>query len=455
MAEEILNALAKVKDLKVAGRSSSFSYKGKEQDLRTMGQALGVANILEGSVRKQGDKVRITAQLIQTEDGFHLWSETYDGDLSDVFELQERIARAITGELRTILSGDQQQRLVPVATDQPVAYGLYLQATSAFNRRDAAKFPDMIAQLEQALGLDPKFARAHARLASVQAIRRVYIPTDTAAASMAVETHAAAASALDPSLAEPFAALGYSRWLQRRRIPSFEAFERALALDPRDPTANYWFAVALLQGGYEKRATEMLDRVLQIDPMHGLALEWRGFRHYYAGEFEAARRNYLKAAELGLSYAGHGLAHLAAEEGRPAEATTHMASAMRVYGFVLPPGPDRILAAGMFGDADARAEAMRWIDAYLAEPHDVVSSVVPWVLLELGAPDRALDLLRAAPTTNDAISFNVMWSPRGTAARTSAGFPEFARAIGLADLWDRYGAPDRCTRIAPGNYRCE
>src|SRR5471032_241986 len=108
MAEEILDALAQVTDLKVAGRTSSFYFKDKNEDLRAIGKALGVANILEGSVRKQGDKVRITAQLIRTEGGFHLWSESYDGSMTNVFELQERIARAIADQLKVVLVGDQK-----------------------------------------------------------------------------------------------------------------------------------------------------------------------------------------------------------------------------------------------------------------------------------------------------------------------------------------------------------
>jgi len=119
MAEEILNALAQVRDLKVAGRTSSFHFKGMNEDLRTIGKTLGVASVLEGSVRKQGDKVRITAQLIRASNGFHLWSNSYDGDLKDVFELQERIARAITDQLQVVIAGDQKSRLVPVATGSP------------------------------------------------------------------------------------------------------------------------------------------------------------------------------------------------------------------------------------------------------------------------------------------------------------------------------------------------
>ncbi|MBS0486842.1 MAG: adenylyl cyclase, partial [Proteobacteria bacterium] len=161
MSEELLNALAQVKDLKVAGRTSSFYYKGKNEDLRTIGKALGVANILEGSVRQQGDKVRITAQLIRVADDTHLWSHAYDGDLSDVFALQENIARAITDQLKVALVGEQKTRLVPVSTTNPEAHSLYLQATAIFDRRDSPRFPDAIADLQQAIQLDPNYARAH------------------------------------------------------------------------------------------------------------------------------------------------------------------------------------------------------------------------------------------------------------------------------------------------------
>lgn len=129
MSEEILNALAQVRDLKVAGRTSSFYYKGRNEDLRTIGQTLGVAYILEGSVRKQGNQVRITAQLIHATDDFHVWSESYDGDLSDVFQLQENIARAITDKLKVALEGQQKTRLVAEVTTSPEAHSLYLQAT--------------------------------------------------------------------------------------------------------------------------------------------------------------------------------------------------------------------------------------------------------------------------------------------------------------------------------------
>src|SRR6185312_524494 len=178
MSEEILNALAQVNDLKVAGRTSSFYYKGRNEDLRTIGKALGVANILEGSVRKQGNEVRITAQLIRVSDDTHLWSHAYDGNLSDVFQLQENIARAITDQLKVALVGEQNTRLVPVSTTNPEAYSLYLQATAIFDRRDSPRFPDAIADLRQAIQLDPNYARAHSRMAALYVVQSSYNDVD-------------------------------------------------------------------------------------------------------------------------------------------------------------------------------------------------------------------------------------------------------------------------------------
>jgi len=140
VAEEILNSLAKVKGLKVAGRTSSFFFKGKNESLSTIGKTLGVAHVLEGSVRKQGDKLRITAQLIRISDGFQMWSETFDGTDADIFALQEKIARQVTSELKVALNAGQQNRLIDTGTSSAEAYALYLQATAIFNRRDFAQY---------------------------------------------------------------------------------------------------------------------------------------------------------------------------------------------------------------------------------------------------------------------------------------------------------------------------
>jgi hypothetical protein len=215
MSEEILTALAHVKELKVAGRSSSFAFRERNQDVRSIGSALGVEHIVEGSVRKQGDKVRISAQLVQVSDGFQLWSESYDADVRDIFSLQERIARAITDQLQVVLQGEQKSRLVKVATTNSEAYGLFLQATAIFNRRDSTRFADAVAQLQEAVRLDPQFARAHARLASLTSIAPAYdVDLDQDEGTVIRTAHRAIE--LDPTLAEPHAAIGQLLFTQRR-----------------------------------------------------------------------------------------------------------------------------------------------------------------------------------------------------------------------------------------------
>ncbi|HMK73039.1 MAG TPA: protein kinase, partial [Myxococcaceae bacterium] len=275
ISEEILDALARVKGLKVAGRTSSFHFKGRNDDLRTIGETLGVANLLEGSVRKQGNRVRITAQLIQVADGFHLWSKTFEGDLTDVFDLQERIARAITGELKVVLQGEQRTRLVPVATTNPEAYALYLQATTIFNRREGPRFHDAIAQVEQAVRLDPGYARAWSRLATLQVLLPIYFPSELDSSLASAELAARRAIALEPSLAEPHAVLGLTYERERRYLEAREAYRRALELDPDDVTANFWFGAHLITAGYVRQGEQVLDKVLAIDPIVPNPLGWR------------------------------------------------------------------------------------------------------------------------------------------------------------------------------------
>ena len=454
IAEEILNALAQVKDLKVAGRTSSFSFKGKNEDLRSMGQALGVANILEGSVRKQGDKVRITAQLIQTADGFHLWSQSYDGDLKDVFQLQENIARAITDKLQVILQGDQSQRLVSTPTQNTEAYSLYLQASQIFNRREGSRFPEAIAQLEQALRLDAKFARAHSRLAAVQSIAANYDPRHTADAAAAVELHARQAIALDPDLAEPYAALGTLYNRQRHFSEAIATLERAVALDPKDVTANFWYAAVLCNVGYLQRCDAALDRVLALDPMLPNALYWRGQEYVRTGELDKASSLLQRAADAGLAHVGFGLSSLAEARGDLPRAEVTLAQAYAPFMSEFPAGSAAPLVHGVYGDAAAKTRSVAIIDQYLAGKPTPVSSVAVALLMRVGAPQRALALAGEAPTSNDSNVFTPLWSETSRSIRSLPEFGEFVRRAGLAKLWDEVGPPDLCRKNEQGHYVC-
>ncbi len=455
MAEELLNALAKLDDLKVAGRTSSFSFKGRNDDLRTIGKSLGVANILEGSLRKQGDKVRITAQLIQVSDGFHLWSETYDGDLSDVFALQERIAHAIADKLEVVLKGGATQRIVTVATTNPEAYTLYLQASGIFNRRDGAHFPEAIAALERAIALDPKAARLHARLAAVLSIAQTYTPGLDAAKTVAsAEEHARIASALDPTLAEPYGALGQSLSIRRRYAESRAAFEHAKALDPDDATSALWRATELTMTGYREEGDAVFDRLLALDAKLPIALLWRGVNYAYAGDTLDAERLLQGAVESRLVFAGLGLSFVSAGRGDTAAATAELASAFKALDTSLPSDAPDVLAAGIYGDAAARARALDLIHRHLDSHPAVVPGVAIYALIRMGEPARALDAVQSAATSNDAVFLSLLWSPYGREARKLPEFAAFARRIGFSDVWDKYGPPDDCRREASGDYLC-
>jgi tetratricopeptide (TPR) repeat protein len=414
-----------------------------------------VAHVLEGSVRTQGQRVRITAQLIRTADNFHVWSQAYDGTLTDVFELQERIARAITDELQVALQGGQKTRLVKTTTTSPEAYALYLQASGIFNRREGARMPEAIAKLEQAVRLDPSFARAHSRLSMVHAISTIYRPGETETLHAAAKREAHKAIALDDTLAEPYAALGRIFGEQRRYIQEREAFNRALALDPDDVNANFWFATALVSTGYSRQGAQVLDHVLDIDPLLPNALAWRGAAAFYAGDVDQGERLMRLSQDNGLAHAGLSLSMATAQRGDHAGAARQLAEGLRALDTGMPADAPEILAAGVHGDAAAHARALALIHAYLARRPMPVAGGVPHVLLKLGQPALALRVVQDRPTGNDAMFFPLLWSPYGREARRLPEFAEFARRTGLAALWDKYGAPDLCRRVGPGAYACE
>ena len=457
MAEEILNALAQVRDLKVAGRTSSFQFKGKNEDLRTIGHMLGVASVLEGSVRKQGDKLRITAQLIRASNGFHLWSNSYDGDLKDVFELQERIARAITEQLQVVIADDQRTRLVPIATTSPEAHELYLQATAVFNHRDGEKMVDAIAKLAKATQLDPNFARAHSRAAALGAIVGSYTGVDVDKTLAAAEQEANLAIDLDPTLAEPHAALATIYGYRRHWVAAFVELERAAPLDPNDSNAIFWRGLALIDTGYVTEGIAAIDKSLKIDPLLPNALAWRSFWYLNAGDRESSRRLAQLANEQGLPFSDRYLGMIAHEEGRDADAVTLFAHGTR-YSYGGFPNPDeaaRALAEGVYGEATAKPKAVAMIDAYLAAHPKSVGPAAPWALLLLREPARALAVGQDPRTIPDTLFLSWLWSKWGADARKLPQFPEFARKLGFVELWDQRGPPDTCRRIAPGDYACD
>ncbi|MGH8171577.1 MAG: tetratricopeptide repeat protein, partial [Rhodanobacteraceae bacterium] len=269
------------------------------------------------------------------------------------------------------------------------------------------------------------------------------------------ERNARAAIEIAPSLGEPYAALGYAYGTKRRYIDARPMLEKAVTIDPTDVTAQFWLGTALIATGYTARGREQMDRTLALDPKLPNALSWRGLEYAFAGNLDEARRMLEEAVGLGLSYAEQNLAYVSHAEGNDAKAISGLAIGIRTFLAGFPAGANRILADGIYGTEVQRREAIAMIDDYLASKTAPIGGVVPYSLLMLGEPARALSVITPAPSSNDPLMLQPLWSPAGRAARKLEQFPEFVRATGLAELWDKYGMPDACQRKAPGNYVCE
>ena len=458
IAEEILNALAQVKDLKVAGRTSSFQFKGRNQSLTTIANTLGVAHVLEGSVRKQGDKVRITAQLIRAKDGFHQWSETYDGDLSDVFALQERIAQAIAGKLQLTLSGAQSQRLVDAGTRNPDAYQLYLQASSIFDHRDGPHMLEAVQLLEQAIALDANYARAYSRLAAVHAILPTYVPGRFADREKQVRNNARRAIELDSRLAEPWAAMGMTTSLSGSisLTESREYFEKALRLDPDDITSNFWFGLSLVRNGYNRIGVEHIEHALAVDPLVPNVMRWRGVLYLRDGDVEHAEPLLQRAWAAGLRLAGRELGEIAFRHGDAEQAKRIWADGSDPMLGQLTPAARQALANGLFGgDASERARAVAAIDAYLASDPEFVPGMMSLWLAQLGTGAQAMELERTRVKVDNTDFMAYLFSPSGKSMRALPEFPGYIRAKEFPALWDKYGAPDMCRKTGNDDWACE
>ncbi len=287
MAEEILDLLSRIPALKVIARTSSFQFKGKAADVRSVAQQLGVTTVLEGSVRKAGNRLRITTQLIRAADGSHLWSETYDRQVDDVFRIQDEIAGAIVKRLELSLLDTATPSAAP--TRSPEAHALYLQARY-FADRDTVEDLDKALQLYQhAIAIDPDYAAAYAQLAYCYT-RRVANGVDTDGAGYAnARSTAERAIALDPRLPEGYLALGVARLqYELNWQAAAELIEKARALDPNN-TLMFELAGHLTQAiGSLQEAIVNFRRAAERDPLNLLMRRYLASTLYYAGENQEA-----------------------------------------------------------------------------------------------------------------------------------------------------------------------
>jgi TolB-like protein/tetratricopeptide (TPR) repeat protein len=301
IAEEILNALAHVEGLHVAGRTSSFSFKGKSDDVASIAQKLHVGAVLEGSVRKEGSRLRITAQLVNASDGYHLWSETYDRELTGIFAVQGEISRAVVEALKVKLLPGRGPR-VQQATASTEAHDLYLQGRFFWNQRTKEGLAKATALLEQAIELDPGYALAHSGLADCYSLSVEYGGAPAAQAYPKAMEHALKAVELDDGLAEAHASLGQIKQDEYDWSAAEREYERAIELRPGYPTAHHWYAINLLSRGRIPEARAEAERARQLDPTSFIVSSLIAFVFFDSRMYDRAIEQSRKALELNSSF---------------------------------------------------------------------------------------------------------------------------------------------------------
>jgi len=302
MAEEILNSLTHLKDLKVAGRSSSFQFKGKNVDLRKIGEKLGVQTVLEGSVRKQGNMIRVTAQLINVEDGYHIWSERYDRPYENIFAIQDEIALAITEKLKITLFEREKEIIVKSHTTNNEAYDLYLKGRFFWNKRGSALIKGLD-YFQQAAEKDPEFALAFAGIADANMLIGFYdlmaphdtMPTARKAAEKAIQ--------LDPSCAEAYTGLAFvNMFYDWDWAGAKKNFEKVFAINPNYFLAYYWYSfyLAWVEGKFQE-AIQVSLKVLELEPLLPTSYSIIWSAYVSAGKNEEALRIIRTGFELDAS----------------------------------------------------------------------------------------------------------------------------------------------------------
>jgi TolB-like protein len=268
LSEELIAALAQIRNLKVIGRSSSFQFKARKEEPKTIGKKLGVSTLLEGTVRKQGDRVRIVAELINAADGIELWSRTFDRKLKDIFAVQEEIAKAVAESLKVTLLGSDNRSAQTRAPTSVEAHNAYLQGHFYLQRRNLEDFRKSVGYFDEAIRIDPDYALAYAESSEALTFIGDLSPEQKKEAWAAAKNHAEKAVAVGPSLAEAHAALGWVRFFSEWKFAEgLRELRRANELEPANPTANDLLSRVLVYVGQIQEAKKLARQVIELDPL--------------------------------------------------------------------------------------------------------------------------------------------------------------------------------------------
>ena len=398
ITDELIDALAKVEGLRVASRTSVFALKGKPQDVRAIGALLDVSEVLEGTVRRSGQDLRITAQLTSTEDGSLVWSQRYDRRLDDVFAIQDEIARTIVNTLRATSFRDSRDQPISRGTENVLAYGLYLRGRYAWNKRSQDGVIEAIQYFEQAIQADPGYALAYTGLADAYALHIDYRNVAVHEGFERAKGYARKALELDESLAEAHASLAWSLFIYDWDWEAAAAqFRRAIQLDPQYATAHQWYGFLLASQGRFDEALIEAHSAQEGDPASVSIRRSLGYTYFYARRFEQAKYHLSRAIAMNPdaeeSYRVLGLIHTFA--GDHAEAERVLREALVLPGAATYTHVTLSLALARAGDTSYAEQTLKELEQKRID--DYVSPVELATLeVALGHNDSALDWMEEA-----------------------------------------------------------
>ncbi len=475
MAEELINTLNRVQGLKIPARTSSFAYKGSNTDIRQIARDLGVGTILEGSVRAAGKRIRITAQLINAGDGLHMWSDSYDEEFTDVFKLQDKLARAIVGALLPSLGGTALTTVAQVAppTQDVEAYNLYLRGVALVQRTSSTNAARAIDYFQQALARDPKFARAHAMIAEAHVgwgAEEQMFEHNTAAERAALRalaldptlynahnalagitgargqlldmvTHHRAALALAPTDGYTQVVRGITTVVTGRLREALDAGQKGYALAPANPFVLAYFAMINSEAGRDTEALKYAAAAReQAFPADGMPLlivnelaALRAKRYVEAAEFARKRLN---ASDLDQARTAEVSRLVYAALENPGLRAAAIAARQRLY----PASGGSGIAAGRLNNLDP-----------------CLQSSLSYGLID--AADTAYELAnqclnQAAPgATNGVVAPTRLWIPELSRFRADPRFQALVTRLGYMEYWRQYGPPDDC-QLQQGKLTC-
>ena len=467
MAEEILNALVKMPNLRVTGRTSSFAFKGKNMDMRDIGKALNVSHILEGSVRKQGERVRITAQLIQSADGSHLWSETYDGTLENIFDLQESVSRAIADELKVKLVIGENTRFAAALTENQDAYDKFLQARKLLNQHWGENTLERaIVLFREATVLDPNFEDAWAGLANANWVLPITHPVkDQTPYLKELEYAGRRALALNPSSSAlvmlAMFELTHGRYVEGARL--MQTFE-----DTHIETSQsyHWLGYYYSILGQTERALVSYNKSIALDPLNVISINTKADAYMQLGQFAKAETTAMQAYELGFAGAAFSIMRSRFMQDNQQGAIDIINEAYDDISYSMPsfPAMDRFILASKIAFGKNKVAQKR----LLAELDKNMNSNYPpdiatlqfWRII--GESDKYIDTIDKYTSTIILNGLRTIWGidEGGREIRQHPKFAKWANKVGLIQVWQDSGWPDRCnpkpgTDGSGGQFSCE